>query len=750
MKRIWFGASAMLAVSTYAVPACAVTANYSLSWLNQISLPSSIVTGAKGGAGMMIGIVDTGLNASSAEIAGRVSSLSSCAAVTFKCSNGFSDDNGHGTAVAAIAAGAYNGTSAIMSGPASGVTIVSEKVLNASGSGYDADVANGIVKAANAGANVINLSLTYAPTAAEVSAINYATAKGAVIVFAGGNSSVNLNNGSNTNGLTAASLSRILFVGSVNSSNVKSSFSNTPGTAGIVVGGKLTTYSSVWLMAPGESIVAPNNPGGANSWAYWTGTSMAAPIVAGSVALLEKTWPVLNRNGTATAVLLATATDLGPAGADATYGVGLLNMTKAFQPIGALSAVGPSGRTVSLGGGTSAIVSSTTLGTLKTLSTTLASYTIFDGYSRNFTGNLSSLITKPASSSVSLSSLVYTPVWTNTTAFVGGGRLDVLRDTTPAFGAGEAEHAAYGLQGFTPHAPSGYVSYASAKGLMFSGGYGVSSLGGYSQALWGGGGAAEEAAAKLGASNALSAMAQGGYSASLGLPLGEHMRLAAGWSATPQDRDLTAPYAMASRQAKALSVGVQMQASSRISLAANVSSLDERNGLLGAAYTQESALNLGDQHSSVATSLMAVIDLGGGASLAFDATQTASPSRVVTRGLIASTSALRARAFGAALTLTDVAYVNDRVTFSVRQPLHLTSGYADIATTTVDEDGYNHTSLTRASLTGGPVETDYGMSYSRHLNRRTQVETELSWRQNTYGNAGQNDFAFRAVVQSRF
>jgi subtilisin family serine protease len=84
--------------------------------------------------------------------------------------------------------------------------IVAQKVLNASGSGYSTDVANGLVRAANAGASVINLSLTFGNTPELVSAINYAAGKGAFIVWAGGNSAQNLLGGASTRGLTAAAV----------------------------------------------------------------------------------------------------------------------------------------------------------------------------------------------------------------------------------------------------------------------------------------------------------------------------------------------------------------------------------------------------------------------------------------------------------------------------------------------------------------------------------------------------------------
>ena len=203
MRKIMVRTAALMG-ALWSAPAMAqtVSAGYSSGWWSQIGLTNSIETTAAGGAGVTIGIVDTGVIANNAELNGRVSSASSCAAVSFGCS-GFADNNGHGTAVAAIAAGS-TASGGIMSGVAAKATILAEKVLAANGSGYDTDVANGIVKAANGGAQIINLSLTYIPSSTVISAINYAASKGAIIVFAGGNASGALNGGANTGGLTAA------------------------------------------------------------------------------------------------------------------------------------------------------------------------------------------------------------------------------------------------------------------------------------------------------------------------------------------------------------------------------------------------------------------------------------------------------------------------------------------------------------------------------------------------------------------
>lgn len=75
-------------------------------WLTQMGVTNAILSAANWGSGQVLGVVDTGIVASNPVFApSQVStSLSSCAAVSFKCSNGVLDDNGHGTAVASIAA----------------------------------------------------------------------------------------------------------------------------------------------------------------------------------------------------------------------------------------------------------------------------------------------------------------------------------------------------------------------------------------------------------------------------------------------------------------------------------------------------------------------------------------------------------------------------------------------------------------------------------------------------------------------
>ncbi|MDA9639696.1 S8 family serine peptidase [SAR116 cluster bacterium] len=83
---------------------------------------------------------------------------------------------------------------------------------------------------------------------------------------------------------------------------------------------------------------------GGPDFAYdaYSGTSMAAPVVSGAAAVVKSASPTLTARQVVD-ILLRTATDLGKPGIDNVYGRGLLNLEKALNPIGSVTAASARG-----------------------------------------------------------------------------------------------------------------------------------------------------------------------------------------------------------------------------------------------------------------------------------------------------------------------------------------------------------------------------------------------------------------------
>ncbi|MDZ8104517.1 MAG: S8 family peptidase [Nostoc sp. DedQUE12a] len=183
------------------------------------------------------------------------------------------DGNGHGTHVSGTIAGENNNYG--VTGIAYNAKIMPVKVLNDSGSGSYNSIAKGIRYAVDNGADVINLSLggRYSNRTLE-SAINYASSKGVVVVMAAGN-----DGGSSPDYPARYASKSGIAVGAVDRNNNIADFSNRSGTSEIS-----------YVTAPGVNVYStlPNN-----QYDTYSGTSMAAPHVAGVVALMLSANPNL-------------------------------------------------------------------------------------------------------------------------------------------------------------------------------------------------------------------------------------------------------------------------------------------------------------------------------------------------------------------------------------------------------------------------------------------------------------------------
>jgi thermitase len=257
----------------------------------------------QGNAGVVIAIVDTGIDYSHPDLAGRVTlgpDFGSDDADPL-------DTQGHGTHVAGIAA-AILGNGLGGAGVCPGCRLLAVKVFpDGSGSASDFDVAQGIVWAADNGADVVNLSLGGPGGSTTLrDAVDYAWSHGVVVVAAAGNS------GDATTSYPAAYANAIA-VAATTSSDTRASFS---------------TYGSwVDVAAPGVSILS-TVPGG--SYQSWSGTSMAAPVVAGAAGLAFAGLSGAT-NVSVRAALEAAVVDLGATGRDAYFGAGRVDLSRLFS-----------------------------------------------------------------------------------------------------------------------------------------------------------------------------------------------------------------------------------------------------------------------------------------------------------------------------------------------------------------------------------------------------------------------------------
>jgi len=230
-----------------------------------------------------------------------------------------SDEDGHGTHVAGIAAAASDNSRGV-AGICWGGRILPVRVMfrvydrftrRETSVGTDADIDAGIKFAVDAGAHVINLSLGGSAPSHEM-VLQYAYDQNVAVLAATGNDNSN-------SASYPASNPNVLAVGAVDENLNRASFSNY-GPA----------YNE-FVVAPGVEIASTYID---NDYVYLQGTSMATPFVTGLAALVAsvglRSGTRLNADAIYT-ILRETATPLGSGTGDPFYGAGLINAPAALK-----------------------------------------------------------------------------------------------------------------------------------------------------------------------------------------------------------------------------------------------------------------------------------------------------------------------------------------------------------------------------------------------------------------------------------
>lgn len=302
-------------------------------------VPAAVLRAA---AGVIVAVVDTGADLTAPDLAAKAPTAYNVRAR----SSTVDDPNGHGTFVASLTAGSVTNDEGI-AGVGGDARLMVVQAGGADGSFNDVQEAAAIVWAVDHGARIVNLSFGGPDTSStERKAIDYAVAHDALLVAAVGND----HDSGNPVEYPAALLQPVgsngsggagLAVGASSASGGRAFFSN--------------TGSYLSLVAPGESVFGAVAGGSSASrfprvalpgsraglYGYASGTSFAAPQVAGAAALVWAANPALTASGVAD-ILEQTASGGGAWNEELGYGV--LDVAAAVRrasPATALAVAGP-------------------------------------------------------------------------------------------------------------------------------------------------------------------------------------------------------------------------------------------------------------------------------------------------------------------------------------------------------------------------------------------------------------------------
>jgi len=663
------------------------------------------------GQGVVVGVLDTGLNLANPEFKGNTRVMTGYNAVTG--STDVTDTLGHGTHVAGIIGAPGNGTG--MYGVAPGVTILPVKVFNGS-TAASTSIDRGLAYAQSKGARVINLSLGANSPTGDAGLRRVAASNTAVVVASAGNDGLANPGWPARYAKEAWAGGTIIAVGAVDANKKLASFSNKAGDT-----------AQFYLVAPGVNIISSYSTG----YAYMSGTSMAAPAVSGAAALVTGYWPYLKANQVA-AILLNTTDDLGAPGVDAVYGRGLLNVNRALSPIGSFTYKTATGvnTTIALTGKSVVSVQPkvTTPSAFSGLSTE-----VFDEYGRNFTSDEGAMLS--GRSQMTLDSAL--------------GRTDRLLDTAEQVlpdgsrfmrlqmraGSVQAEQARNGSRLAGTQAPA----QASLVGMQLASGYGFSAgdggLGGMALGLMGSNLGANLTGADSVLANPLLGFAPQHRFAALSAPL------VGGWSS----RWATVQSAPVVNAASADVNVLELMHQGRFH-AFNISAGQMREqGLLG-GYSNAVA-GLAQQTGTFGVTLSGALNLSAQWTLAgaYTTSRTKAPQA---SGLLVGATDIQADAFGLGLVKADTWRQGDRWSFTLNAPLRASSGTLTYSVVTgVDENGVASYGTHAVNLRATAREMLAETRYVTRLSPNSTLSAVMSWRHHPDNDASAAD---QVVVGTRF
>ena len=647
------------------------------------------------GQGVIVGVLDTGINMANPEFRNNSHVLAGYNVVDG--SSDVTDTIGHGTHVSGIIGAPGNGTG--MYGVAPEASLLMVKIFSG-GTASATNINRGIDYAVAHGARVINMSLG-APSPTGESSLRQATAaNNTVIVVAAGNESMSVPSWPARYAKESWANGTMIAVGAVDSNKKLASFSNKAGDTAMY-----------YLVAPGVNIISSYSTG----YAYLSGTSMATPAVSGAAALITGYWPYLHANQVVS-ILLNTADDLGAPGVDSVYGHGMLNVNRALSPIGSYSYRRMQGGRITVSLSTPGVASSqphvSTPSAFGGLTTQ-----VFDEYGRNFTSDEGQALA--AHSVMTVDSVLGRPDRMLDAAeqvLSNGGRL--MRMQSRIKDVQHLEHTnAAGMSGepwnHSPQNDASMVTLQMPSGYTLSAGDG--GMASMSLGLM-----ATPMASRLNGTENLLANPLLGFApnhqfASMSVPL------SANWSGrvgVAHSKAYDAPCGD-------VNLAEVSYATPHGAVNLSAGQLTEQ-GLLG-GYSK-SVLGLNQQTGTTGLSLSAALALGEHWTLtgAFNRTSTGAPSA---SGLLIEATAIRAQSYGVGIVRADNWRDGDRLSLAVNAPLRARSGTLTYEVVTgVTDTGEPIYGTHTVNLAANAQEWTTEARYSTRLSPTASVSAVAAWR----------------------
>ena len=314
------------------------------------------------GDGIKVAVLDTGINLDGSndiyhtDLNANIASFTSGSDL-IGSDNVPNDENGHGTSVASIIAGENDGRGG--HGVAYDATLYIYKVLNDSGNSVGNSVASGITKARGDGVDIMNLSLggnnvigTNCSNATNCESYLGSTlyteleasgAAGKILVWAAGN-----HKKSSPSVISGAAIydddfkeTTVIAVATGLNGKLSSTANGDPGWSDSQPGSNACGIAAaICIAAPGTMLYSSkldNN----TVWSASSGTSLAAPVVSGGLALIKQEFSSLT-NAQVVDRLFATALDTDEYSQSSIYGHGLMNLNAATAAVAGLQTIGGS------------------------------------------------------------------------------------------------------------------------------------------------------------------------------------------------------------------------------------------------------------------------------------------------------------------------------------------------------------------------------------------------------------------------